>query len=165
MIQVLIGQVNTLVVLTLIVLWNLMHAYQHLSCKLEGSLWTLGPHFWCPIANLDTIINSWYHQSPPSNHEHLNRKYTVLVLPFLLHLQGASSMWKHKHCPSPVITADILYHSLIIASGDDDITREWGSHIIYLRSDIFMQWASNFWRILLHVSSIYATNLPKCSIN
>ena len=41
-------------------------------------------------------------------------------------------MWKHKHCPSPVITADILYHSLIIASGDDDITREWGSQYYLL---------------------------------
>ena len=53
------------------------------------------------------------------------RGNTVLALPFLLHLQGASSM--QKHCPSPVITADILCHSLIIAAGDDDITKGCGS--------------------------------------
>ena len=39
-----------------------------------------------------------------------------------------------KHCPSPVITADILCHSLIKAAGDDDITRGWGSSYYLLMS-------------------------------
>ena len=87
---------------------------------------------------------------------------TVLALPFLLHLQGASSM--QKHCPSPVITADILCHSLVIASGDDDITRGWGSwYLLTSRHLITMIIKLLEHSVACFVHRFCATNLPKCS--
>ena len=51
-------------------------------------------------------------------------------------LQGIFSM--PKHCPSPLITADILCHSLIIAV--QDCSDRGGAHIIInLRPDILLQ--------------------------
>ena len=62
-----------------------------------------------------------YRQLPPSNHEHLNRKYSfstpisVTLTRSIFHAETLSQ--SSNHC----------WHSLIIAAGNDGIKRGWGS--------------------------------------